>query len=165
MGKSHKDVKVSSRSESRTASHNRDFGRHKKKTTHSSIRNYNRISDECSYKSLRDTSSKYDMLKYYYCKKGFNHAENLTMNNLEHIRNFTFTDKYLKETYNIKWEKGETQLDMLNKAIEENDTYHVDYMNSRHSDNPTSQKENNAIQMCKKQIERRGKAGLFYGHR
>jgi hypothetical protein len=163
MGKSHKDVKFCSRSESKSASHNRDFGRHKKKTAHSSIRNSNRTSDECSYKNLRDTSSKYDMLKFYFGKP--NHAENFTMNNLEHIREFSYTDKYLKENYDIKWEKGETQIDMLNKAIEENNAFHMDCLSSRHCDKPTSQKKNNAIQMCKKQIERRGNAGLFYSHR
>lgn len=49
--------------------------------------------------------------------------------------------------YGIKWDKeANSQLDTVNKAI-----------NSNYKDS--------SLQMCKKQIERRGNVGLFYGHR
>jgi hypothetical protein len=79
-----------------------------------------------------------------------NHCSSLyydEVGNLPNKPEFRFTDEYLKRAYDIKWTKDEkSQLDTVNKALEDG-----------HQDP--------AFKMCKKQIERRGSVGLFYGHR
>ncbi len=141
MGKSHRNVYAGSNSVDYHSPQNRGFAKEKKAKSHRRVRAHNKTANEDNIKSINDLHSTEIMN---------NHCSSLyydEVGNLPNKQEFRFTDEYLKRAYDIKWTKDEkSQLDTVNKALEDG-----------HQDP--------AFKMCKKQIERRGSVGLFYGHR
>jgi hypothetical protein len=150
MGKTHRNVYSGSNSVDYHSSHNRGFAKDKKANTHRKVRTHNNSSfNEDNLISLRDLSSNNIMNNHwassYHSEKG----------NIPNKPEFQFNDNYLYKNYNYKWTKDEqSPLDTVNKII---DTPEKDNMTPRIPQDPY-------LKMCKKQIERRGNTGLFYGH-
>lgn len=141
MGKTYRNIWAGSNSVDYHSPHNRGFAKEKKQYSHKQIRNSNKVLDEDSFKTMKYIKRQKKMNEHfasgYYGRIG----------NIPNKPWFQFTDEYLERTYWINWEKDEkSPLDTINKAL---DKGHQDTV----------------FQMCKKQIERRGKMGLFYGHR
>ena len=141
MGKTHRNVYAGSNSVDYHSPQHRGFAKEKKANSHRKIRAHNKSANEDNIKSVNDLPSTEIMNNHwaslYYDKVG----------NIPNKPEFRFTDEYLKRAYDIKWTKDEqSQLDTVNKALEDG---HQDPV----------------FKMCKKQIERRGSVGLFYGHR
>ncbi len=149
MGKTHRNVYSGSNSVDYHSPQNRGFAKDKKANTHRQIRNHNKSADEETIISLKDLSREKNMNNHwasrYYSEKG----------NLPNNPEFQFNDEYLFKNYGVKWNKEDkSQLDYINKIIE---TIGHDITMSAKPYEPY-------LKMCKKQIERRGNTGLFYGH-
>ena len=144
MGKSHRKVFAMSCSVSYHSPHDRGFAKRKKADSHRQIRTHNRNCDD-------------DTIEYFNCKIGKMNRQwpsgyrgpNGNIPNMEYydIHNFKSWSKH-------KWNNDSTNLletiDMFEKLV--SNEHGVDY-------------DSHYLQACKKQIERRGNVGRFYGHR
>ncbi len=141
MGKTHRNVYAGSNSVDYQSPQNRGFAKEKKANSHRKIRAYNKTANEDNIKSINNLHSTEIMNNHWAsCYRD-------EVGNLPNKPEFRLTDEYLNRVYDIKWTKDEkSQLDTVNKALE-----------NGHQDP--------VFKMCKKQIERRGSVGFFYGHR
>lgn len=135
MGKTYRNVYAGSNSKDYHSPHNRGFAKEKKQYSHKQLRVSNNNCDEDNYKTMRDI------------KKMNNHFAssfyNSQLGNIPNKPDRLFTDKDLYRNYGTKWEKTDgNHYHFINRLIEEG--HKDDY-----------------LQMCKKQIERRGKLGLY----
>ena len=141
MGKTHRNVNSGSNSIDYHSPQNRGFAKEKKANTHRKIRTHNKCVAEDNIKSLKDLHSQQIMNNHWASSY---HSE---IGNIPNNNGFQFNDEYLFKNYKIEWNKDEkSQLDTVNKAINAGNT-------------------DPEFKICKKQIERRGNVGLFYGHR
>lgn len=138
MGKSHRNVWAGSNSVDYHSPHNRGFAKKIKADSHRRIRTHNRHCNE-------------DSIKTFNCKerKMNQHFASIYYDKLENVSNFEghyLDDNYLNRIYGYKWNKNDNSLtDTINTIMDvNNDRYLI---------------------ASKKQIERRGNIGRFYGHR
>lgn len=138
MGKTHRNVNAGSNSIDYHSPHNRGFAKDKKQYTHKQIRNSNKICDEDTFQTMKHISGEKKM------KEHFASGYRSKIGNIPNKPDFLFTDEYLENNYGVKWDKhnDKTPLDTINRVV------NIDPV----------------FKMCKKQIERRGNVGLFYGH-
>lgn len=140
MGKSHRNVGAGSCSKDYNSPHNRGFAREKKAHSHHSIRTHN---NNCDDDTIQIFNCKCKKMNYSWAASYYGEVENIPNFILHYI-----DDKSLNENYGYKWNKNDTTLmDTINTII-----------NGR-------SKDNEYLTACKKQIERRGNVGRFYGHR
>ena len=142
MGKTYINVYAGSNSVSFKSPHNRGFAKVRKQNSRRKVRTHNKCCSEDDIISL----------KYlHFCEimnngNGSGYYEEL--GNIPNKPEFSFYNKHLlRSRYNVEWENTDSSdLDVINRAIDLN-------------------KKDQEFKICKKQIERRGNMGLFYGHR
>jgi hypothetical protein len=142
MGKTYKNVNAGSNSVDYHSPNNRGFAKVKKQHSHRKVRTHNKYCSEDDIISLKQLNGNQIMNNHfasrYYGELG----------NIPNRPDFNFYNKeLLRKHYNVEWKKEDlSDLDTINRAIDEGN-------------------KNPEFKMCKKQIERRGNIGLFYGHR
>lgn len=141
MGKTYRNVFAGSNSVDYHSPQNRGFAKCKKQHSHRKVRAHNKCCSDETFISLKDLNSNQIMNNHwasgYYGKRG----------NIANDPRFQFNDDFLYRDYQIKWNNDEkSPLEMVNRIIEEGN-------------------EDSKFKMCKKQIDRRGKVGLFYSYR
>ena len=144
MGKTRRNVNAGSCSTDYHSPHNRGFARDVKARSHHSIRTHNKGCDEDSVQTF---NCKHKHMNTHLAASYYGEALNVP-----NYKGLTFDEKDLHKDFNYKWSKSETsQLDTLNTILEKDDGHC-----------PTNTKY---IKASKKQVERRGNVGQFYGHR
>lgn len=137
MGKSHRKVSAGSCSENYHSPHARGFAKQKKAYSHHSIRTQNNNCDEESF------NCKLKKMNTHWAASYIGDNENIPNCKGEYM-----DDKSLSTYYDYKWVKTDTSLLHSIEKIQNNghelDTYLIS---------------------SKKQVERRGTIGRFYGHR
>ena len=141
MGKTYRNVFAGSNSTDYHSPQNRGFAKFKKQHSHRKVRKHNKCCDDENIISLKNLNCNQIMKNHwasgYYGKRG----------NIANDTSFQFNDNCLYKDYGIQWNNYEkSPLEMVNRIIEEGN-------------------KDPKFKMCKKQIERRGTMGLFYGYR
>jgi len=142
MGKSYRNVYAGSNSIDYHSQHNRGFAKVKKQNSRRRVRIHNKCCGEdeiMSIKHLHDS----EIMNNHFASRYYGE-----LGNIPNRPDFNFYNKdLLRNHYNVEWKKEDlSDLDTINRAIDEGN-------------------KNPEFKMCKKQIERRGNIGLFYGHR
>ncbi len=151
MGKTHPKVDYSPL-ENYKSGRNKDWARDKKSYSHHVVRTRNRTSDDDTFNNFNCKDEKINSLRgRQYIGK------------LSDIPNSIFrTDTdYLSSNFDYAWTKEDTNLtDTINTALNNNAE-----MASRDKYTHKYKYAADKLNACKKQIERRGNVGRFYGHR
>lgn len=141
MGKTYRNVFAGSNSVDYHSQHNRGFAKVKKQNSRRRVRTHNKCCGEDEIISVKQLHDNEIMNNHW--SSGY-HSE---LGNIANYPRFRFHDDFLYKNYKIQWNNDDkSSLEMVNRIIEE------------------GYKDPEFI-MCKKQIERRGKLGLFYSHR
>ena len=138
MGKTYRNVGAGSNSVDYHSKHNRGFAKEKKSYSHKQTRNNNRNCNEDTFQ------------KNSWFKPEMNMNSHWASQYVGKIGNIP-NEPYTTLDDHCKWKKNDnSELETINRAIAEHDinTCSIPYLNS-----------------SKKQIERRGKVGLFRGYR
>jgi hypothetical protein len=147
MGKSHRNVAGGSCSVSYQSCHDRGFAKRIKADSHRRIRSHNRNCDD-------------DTIENFNCKIGkMNESIYAKYSGpLGNIPNFPYsymTDEKLKFDYKYKWEnKDKSLIETIGTILNDQKKEYIKH-------NFPADRYLNA---SKKQLERRGKLGRFYGH-
>lgn len=149
MGKTHRKVNAGSCSVDYHSPHNRGFAKDKKRNSHHKIRTFNRGLN------IDNLDENIDVLNCKQPKMNSHWAASYYGEycNFSNMQGFNLDDKALYEDCKYKWNQNDTtQLDTFNTIL------------NNHNDNNWPA-YNNFIKNSKKQLERRGTATQFYGHR
>lgn len=141
MARSYRNVNAGSNSESYESPHDRGFAKKKKRHTHGQLRTHNKNSDETTFQPLNCT---FETMNHHWAS-GYQGK----LGNIPNDKSTTL-EKTLSDG-NIKWTpEDRTIIDTIDRMIETNEKHEI--------------RNKNYLVATKKQIERRGKAGLFTGH-
>lgn len=152
MPRTHKKISGCGISVNYKANKNRDFAKKKKAYTHHVNRNHNKNTDEITFENFN-------------CKIKKLRSGSLYGNdsNISNIHGKSIDDVALYRDYDYKWnKKDKTLIDTINSIIEYKKVKDED-LRGRHIKNYYDE-DMKFLESSKKQIERRGKVGKFYGH-
>ena len=144
MGKTHRKVNAGSCSIDYHSPHNRGFAKDKKAYSHHRLRTHNK---GCNEDSIEVFNCKQKKMNTHWAASYYGESSNIP-----NKQGLNITDEDLYNGSKYKWSISEqTMSDSLNTIITRSDNENVEFIEY--------------IKSSKKQLERRGVIGEFYGHR